>query len=206
LEDGSQVEIIQEPLSTVNLVNGSRIILEAQASSLGTINYQWQVDQQNTGPTSRSKQWENISNGQDYLGTQSNRLIILNPTTEMNGWRFRMIAFSPCFICGDVVETTPSQLVYTPLSIPKAFSPNGDGFNDTWVIKGLDNYRTNRLTIYNRWETKVYEKTNYQNNWDGSSYIAGFGGENTLPNGVYFYLLELDNEEPITGYIYLKNE
>jgi hypothetical protein len=62
------------------------------------------------------------------------------------------------------------------------------------------------LTIYNRWETKVYEKTNYQNNWDGSSYIAGFGGENTLPNGVYFYLLELDNEEPITGYIYLKNE
>ena len=47
---------------------------------------------------------------------------------------------------------------------------------------------------------------NYQNDWDGSSYIGGFGGENTLPNGVYFYLLQLDNEEPIRGYIYLKNE
>ena len=206
LEEGSQVEIIQNPESTVELVNGSRIILNAQASSLGTINYQWQVDKQNTGLTSRSKQWENISNGQDYLGAQSDQLIILNPIIEMNGWRYRMVAFSPCFICGDVVQTTPSQLVFTPLSIPKAFSPNGDGFNDTWVIKGLENYRFNRLTIFNRWEIKVYERTNYQNDWDGSSYIGGFGGENTLPNGVYFYLLQLDNQEPIRGYIYLKNE
>ena len=96
MEEGSQVEIIQNPESTVELVNGSRIILNAQASSLGTINYQWQVDKQNAGLTSRSKQWENISNGQDYLGTQSDQLIILNPTIEMNGWRYRMVAFSPC--------------------------------------------------------------------------------------------------------------
>ena len=74
------------------------------------------------------------------------------------------------------------------------------------VIEGLENYLRNKLTIYNRWETKVYEKVNYQNDWDGSSYIGGFGGTNTLPDGIYFYILKLDNEKPITGYIYLKNQ
>ena len=204
LEQGSQVEIIVNPEPRAAILSGRNIILQAEATSLGTINYQWQVNK--TGPTAKGIQWENIDNGDLYLGTKSEKLIIRNANSNMDGWRYRVIAFSPCYVCGDVVESVPTELYFTPLSIPKGFSPNGDGFNDTWVIEGLENYIRNKLTIYNRWETKVYEKVNYNNDWDGSSYISGFGGTNTLPDGIYFYILELDNEKPITGYIYLKNQ
>ena len=204
LEEGSQVEIIVNPASRAAILSGRNIILQVEATSLGTIDYQWQVNK--SGITSKGNQWENIDNGDLYLGTKSDKLIIRKATSNMDGWRYRAIAFSPCYVCGDVVESEPTELYFTPLSIPKGFSPNGDGFNDTWVIEGLENYVRNKLTIYNRWETKVYEKVNYQNDWDGSSYISGFGGTNTLPDGIYFYILELDNEKPITGYIYLKNQ
>ena len=204
LEKGSQVEIVVNPVPSTAILPGRNSIIQAEATSLGTINYQWQVNK--SAPTSKRIQWENIDNGEDYTGTKSNKLIIRKPTSDMAGWRYRVIAFSPCFVCGDVVESEPSELFFTALSIPKAFSPNGDGFNDTWEIKGLENYIRTKLTIYNRWEIKVYEKTNYQNDWDGSSYIGGFGGSNTLPDGVYFYILELDDQKPITGYIYLKSQ
>jgi gliding motility-associated-like protein len=204
LEEGSQVEIIVNPFSRAAILSGRNIILQVEATSLGTIDYQWQVNK--SGITSKGNQWENIDNGDLYLGTKSDKLIIRKATSNMDGWRYRAIAFSPCYVCGDVVESQPTELYFTPLSIPKGFSPNGDGFNDTWVIDGLENYVRNKLTIYNRWETKVYEKVNYQNDWDGSSYISGFGGTNNLPDGIYFYILELDNEKPITGYIYLKNQ
>ena len=206
LEEGSQVEITLNPPANASILRGRNIILDVRATSLGAINYQWQVNKSGDTNAARGAQWENIENGNLYLGTKSNQLIIREPNQDMIGWRYRVIAFSPCFVCGDIVSSESTGLVFIPLSLPKGFSPNGDGYNDTWVIKGLENYITNKLTIYNRWEIKVYEKTNYQNNWDGSSYLSGYGGTNKLPSGIYFYILELDREKPITGYIYLKNE
>jgi gliding motility-associated-like protein len=206
LEEGSQVEIALDPVPVASILRGRNIILKVKATSLGTINYQWQVNKSGDSKASRGAQWENIDNGNLYLGTKSNQLIILKPTQNMIGWRYRVIAFSPCFVCGDIVSSESTELEFIPLSIPKGFSPNGDGYNDTWVIRGLENYISNKLTIYNRWEIKVFEKTNYENNWDGSSYQGGYGNTNSLPSGIYFYILILDGEKPITGYIYLKNE
>jgi gliding motility-associated-like protein/uncharacterized repeat protein (TIGR01451 family) len=68
-----------------------------------------------------------------------------------------------------------------PLIIPNAFTPNGDGVNDTFVIPGLDTYTQNEIVIINRWGNNVYEKKNYQNDWTG----------NGLPEGTYFYVLKV---------------
>ena len=46
--------------------------------------------------------------------------------------------------------------------VPNAFSPAGDGVNDTWVIDGLNQFPNNSVSIYNRWEEKVYKITGYQ--------------------------------------------
>ncbi|MGZ3756629.1 MAG: T9SS type B sorting domain-containing protein [Mucilaginibacter sp.] len=70
-----------------------------------------------------------------------------------------------------------------PLIIPNAFTPNGDGVNDTFVIPGLDTYSQNEIVIINRWGNDVYEKKNYQNDWTG----------NGLPEGTYFYILKVYN-------------
>jgi gliding motility-associated-like protein len=65
------------------------------------------------------------------------------------------------------------------LKIPNLFTPNGDGVNDFFEIRGLSNYPNNELIIVNRWGNEVFRQTNYQNKWDGSG----------LNEGTYYYLL-----------------
>ena len=68
------------------------------------------------------------------------------------------------------------------LFIPDAFSPNGDGINDTFRVNatGIFNYS---LKVYNRWGELVYESNNPEAGWDGT-----YKGEES-PTGVYFYTL-----------------
>jgi len=58
--------------------------------------------------------------------------------------------------------------VIPPLSIyiPSAFTPNGDGLNDTFGVKG-EGIQDYRLLIYNRWGTVIFESTNAKIQWDG---------------------------------------
>ena len=49
--------------------------------------------------------------------------------------------------------------------IPEGFSPNGDGINDLFVIKGLDMYPHNSIVIFNRWGDKVFAASPYQNTY-----------------------------------------
>jgi gliding motility-associated-like protein len=47
------------------------------------------------------------------------------------------------------------------------FTPNGDGINDKFVIKNLDQYPNNRLQIFDRTGKVLFEQNDYANNWDG---------------------------------------
>ncbi len=83
--------------------------------------------------------------------------------------------------------------------VPEGFSPNGDGINDLFVIKEIADFPKGVLKVFNRWGGLVFESADYQNNWDGT-----YNGE-ALPNGTYFYVLDLglNAEEPQKGYIYI---
>ena len=99
-----------------------------------------------------------------------------------------------------------SIVVLTPIDfhIPDGFSPNGDGINDLFVIRGISGYPTNEITIFNRWGTKVFDASPYTNNWDGKSTAALNIGNDVLPVGTYFYILDLGNgSDVIKGTIYL---
>ena len=90
--------------------------------------------------------------------------------------------------------------------IPQAFTPDGDGVNDNFVITGIEQFPTNELIIYNRWGNIVYQATDYQNNWDGISISNfNFAGE-SLPSGTYYYLFDTKTEEykTLKGFIYLQ--
>ena len=73
--------------------------------------------------------------------------------------------------------------------IPNTFSPNNDGTNDTWIIPGISNYPENTMRIMNRFGDVLYESTAYNtvNAWTGI-----YNGKE-LPDGVYYYLLDLGN-------------
>jgi len=86
--------------------------------------------------------------------------------------------------------------------IPEGFSPNGDGINDYFVIKGADRYVVT-LRIFNRWGNKVYESEHYKNDWDGASNI-GFLITNQLPGGTYYYTANFNNgDKEQVGYLTL---
>jgi len=86
-----------------------------------------------------------------------------------------------------------------------AFSPNGDGINDLFVIEGIDLRPNNTLKIINRWGAQVYSKKNYNNTWNGiSENGATIKKSEGLPVGVYFYFLTLHDENVThTGYVYI---
>lgn len=92
----------------------------------------------------------------------------------------------------------------TDFFIPDGFSPNGDGINDTFVIRGISNYPNNEFTIFNRWGNKVFQASPYQNTWDGKSMFGLTIGGSDLPVGTYFYVLDLKDGSPaFKGTIYL---
>ncbi|MCX8081381.1 MAG: gliding motility-associated C-terminal domain-containing protein, partial [Bacteroidia bacterium] len=81
-----------------------------------------------------------------------------------------------------------------PLSIPEIYTPNDDGKNDVWLIKGLDAYPDNSVEIYNRWGNLVYKARPYKNDWDGTPNVKAMGS-GKLPVGTYFYILNLGDAE-----------
>ncbi len=85
------------------------------------------------------------------------------------------------------------------LFIADALSPNGDGYNDTWVIGGLEFFPQAQVNVYNRWGQLVFESTGYHIDWDGT-----FAGE-PLPIADYFYVItNSGTEEPIIGTVTIK--
>jgi uncharacterized repeat protein (TIGR01451 family)/gliding motility-associated-like protein len=102
-----------------------------------------------------------------------------------------------------------THVIQTPvgiptLFIPDVFTPNNDGINDKWVIRGLEAFPNNKVVIINRWGNRVFEASSYNNDWDGTNHYSPSMGGNVLPVGTYFYILDLGPNEPQrTGFIYL---
>ena len=94
--------------------------------------------------------------------------------------------------CDDDVNTTI-------VKVPSGFTPNGDNFNDLFVIPGLGQYSKVELEIFNQFGNRVYISKNYQNDWDGTSSESG----SPLNDDTYFYVLKLDDNKPIQGYVYI---
>jgi trimeric autotransporter adhesin len=104
--------------------------------------------------------------------------------------------------CADTTDVVVK--VEDEFMIPEGFSPNGDGVNDVFVIRGIDRFKGNKFVVFNRWGNQVHEAAPYSNEWDGSTKQDIQVGGNELPVGTYFYVLDLgDGSKPYKGYIYL---
>lgn len=102
----------------------------------------------------------------------------------------------PTFGTIHVSDTTPPIVIIDTIGVsevyvPNLFSPNGDGFNDTWNIDfPLQSANTEiSVTIINREGQVVFEDNDYKNTWDGT-----FKGD-PLPEGTYYYLVFLKAED-----------
>lgn len=100
------------------------------------------------------------------------------------------------------VEATINECIYSDVvSVPivraikpdNVFTPNGDGYNDQWYIKEITEWPNAQINVYSRWGSRVFQATNYQNDWGGDD----------LPAATYYYVIELNplegNANPYTG-------
>ena len=82
------------------------------------------------------------------------------------------------------------------LVIPNAFTPNGDGINDTWVIDYIEYYPNTTVNIFNRYGEKILTSTGYGVPWDGT-----YKGVN-VPAGTYYYIIDTKSgNKPISGWV-----
>ncbi|HWZ16922.1 MAG TPA: gliding motility-associated C-terminal domain-containing protein, partial [Mucilaginibacter sp.] len=97
---------------------------------------------------------------------------------------------------GCVAQTTFNIKVLKPIVIPNTFTPNGDGINDTWVIKELDTYPNITVRIFDRYGQQLYYSNGYPQAWDGT-----YNGKK-LPWGTYYYLIDLKNyNKKLSGWV-----
>ena len=91
------------------------------------------------------------------------------------------------------------EVTHDNLEVGNVITPNGDGLNDTWMVKGLPDFKGNNIKVYNRSGQLVYESIgNYTKPFDGR-----FRGEE-LPAGVYYFVIDLRAEcKPLSGSVTL---
>lgn len=93
--------------------------------------------------------------------------------------------------------------------IPTIITPNEDGKNDSFILgdecfingEGEDNVIS--VSIFNQWGDEVYRKESYprpieSGHWDGS-----YNGKK-LPPGTYYYLIQFNQQKPVSGFILLQ--
>ena len=101
--------------------------------------------------------------------------------------------------CDEAKVTITIEDILLPNQI---LTPNGDNTNDTFIILGIDLYPVNKVTVYNRWGNIVYQRYDYQNEWDGNSNVNSIGSK-ALPIGTYYYLIDYGKNRHKTGFVYL---
>ena len=113
-----------------------------------------------------------------------NNAQILSPRAAPPARQTYTLVAESAFGCGSASDEMLVQ-VYQTVSIPNAFSPNGDGINDTWEIRALESYPGSIISVFDRYGMRVMQQTNYNKAWDGT--ING----KPISAGVYYYIIDL---------------
>ena len=122
---------------------------------------------------------------------------LLTYTPDPNFCGVDSMRYELCNVNGCDTGLVVITIVGNDLVIPNGFSPNNDGINDTWNISGLNVFPEHELSVFNRWGNEVLRSSNYQNDWRGQN--NGLD----LPDGTYFYLIDL-GEERRSGWVVIQ--
>ncbi|MEY4039010.1 MAG: hypothetical protein RIR67_1322, partial [Bacteroidota bacterium] len=96
--------------------------------------------------------------------------------------------------CGTITETVAI------IGVPKFFTPNGDGFNDFWNVKGVNNIFNSKSIIYifDRYGKLLKQILPSSQGWDGT-----INGE-PMPADDYWFTVKLEDDREAKGHFSLK--
>ena len=106
--------------------------------------------------------------------------------------------------------TLANFVLMTKICPPKVYNlvaTNSDGFYDSFLVDGLrDVFLNFKISIFNRWGNLVWTGNNNSEDWNGTSNKGESFLGRELPEGTYFYLIELNDPEftePLNGFLHL---
>ena len=100
-------------------------------------------------------------------------------------------------VCPATCDTV--MIMVHDLVVPTLITPNMDGKNDYFLIRGSEATGRIELIIFNRRGVQIYNNENYDNSWNGVDYKG-----NPVPEDTYFYILRTDNMNSASGYIVIR--
>ncbi len=71
------------------------------------------------------------------------------------------------------------------ITLKNAFTPNGDGINDSWILYGHNCFKKLEVRVFNRYGNIVYHSRDYRNDWKGRY------KNKDLPDGTYYYMIKV---------------
>ena len=114
------------------------------------------------------------------------------PSTQTGGTFIYTVTqqYKSCESDADTIRVNISadECDYEP-NVHNVITPNGDGKNDQWVISNINYYPKAVIQLYDKLGDKVFETTNYKNDFNG----------NDLPSGLYYYLIQLNGVNKTSG-------
>jgi gliding motility-associated-like protein len=98
-----------------------------------------------------------------------------------------------CSVSNEITITVDGSIIN--IVVPPAFSPNGDGSNETLVVQGITDYPQCTLNIFDGRGRRIYQAVASADNWDGT-----YQGK-PVPDGTYYYVFGCPDSKPVTGSI-----
>ena len=148
----------------LSIVSGKSVTLAATGEAGADIRYRW-------SPA------EGLSNPD-----------ILNPVASPRATTTYYLQATRYGACTSV-DSMQLQVI-AGLFIPNAFSPNGDGLNDTWNIPGLQGYPDFMLRVFDRYGQVIWQSSGSFRPWDGTK------NGKPLPVGTYYFMLDPGDGSP----------
>ncbi|MFZ4058130.1 MAG: gliding motility-associated C-terminal domain-containing protein [Ferruginibacter sp.] len=155
-----KIDVIVAPLPTVNAGGPVLNIMEGQSVQLNG---------------------SAVGNILSFVWLPINNTTTLKPTvTPSNDITYTLAVLTQD---GCRASDTVRVIVLKDLVVPNAFSPNGDGINEKWIIKYIDRYPEARVEVYNRYGQLLFRSIGYTTPWDGN-----YNGK-PVPVGTYFWII-----------------
>ena len=131
--------------------------------------------------------------------TISGDALLTNTTLDFEDGATRTIRLRATDAAGDFIEQSfVITLEANPaleLVIKTAFTPNGDGVNDTWIIDNIRLHPNARVSILNREGSEVFSSVGYKEPWNGT-----YKGKD-LPQDTYYYIIDLNGNRKYKGFV-----
>ncbi|MBB2145369.1 T9SS type B sorting domain-containing protein [Pedobacter sp. LMG 31464] len=126
------------------------------------------------------------SNANGIISGQNSAVLTVRPTEST----IYMVTASNASNCSQSQSfSVEVRNDFQAITTPNLLTPNGDGINDFWVVKNIDMYPNNMVTIFNASGKILYTKKGYSNTWDGT-----YNG-NALAEGTYYFVIDFGTDK-----------